>query len=210
MTSQQTIRVHTTGVYAGKTVTLGGHRFVNGVAEFTGSQEELQPLLRKLARGWQAYPEGSEELAALQEQGNGERGTDHTASQPRPDESVQRDGESRQQGSVQESEHVGGEHAEAQAGDTGGVSGGHGHSNSGLSEQHSSESGAESSVNPQLARIVYDLDPDNDNHWTQTGKPALSAVTEGYGSGDVTRSDVNKAAPGWNRDKAREYAVSQL
>lgn len=216
MTQQQkTVRVYTTGPLYGKNVVLGGRKFVNGVATVSGTQEQLAPVLRKLARGWQAYPEGSAELKAMLGDTDGKRGQVQAASEQGSAESFRGDGESRKQGAGSESEQVGGEHVERDERASGVLSSGNGHLDSGIPEQHSGGSAEEQpdpedSVNPQLARVVYNLDPDNDSHWTQTGKPALNAITEGYGAGDVTRSDVNRSAPGWNREKARQAALSNL
>jgi len=215
---QQKVRVFTTGRYQGKSVVLGGHRFDQGVATFVGTEDQLQPVLRKLARGWQAYPEGSAELRALYQHGSGgghgERGDVQAAQGKRNSEPVLGDGQSGQQGAEEQAGSAGVGYAQADARQGRVLSGGDGHGDAGLPEQHSNGSegrpDSSESVNPQLARVVRNLDPDNDQHWTKSGKPSLAAVTEGYGSGDVTRSDINRAAPGWDRDTARQKALEDI
>lgn len=61
------------GHFAGKTVALGGHQFVEGVFEFGASPEGVMPSDQEkqrkanlLAKMYQAYPEGSAELEAAQ------------------------------------------------------------------------------------------------------------------------------------------------
>jgi hypothetical protein len=50
------------------------------------------------------------------------------------------------------------------------------------------------------------LDPTNDSHWVMTGaqvgKPKLAVVEEAYGRAGLTRSDLEDALPGYNREVA--------
>ena len=58
-----------------------------------------------------------------------------------------------------------------------------------------------------LARIrgaLEKLDPDNDDHWTKAGDPAMDAVEEILGDKSITRDDVKAADPGFNRTLAAE------
>lgn len=57
--------------------------------------------------------------------------------------------------------------------------------------------------NERLAAALRQLDPENDEHWTKIGKPAMSALEQFYGSSDITRADVEAAIPDFNRDVAR-------
>lgn len=59
-------------------------------------------------------------------------------------------------------------------------------------------------ANERLLAAIKELDPTDDNHWTQQGKPALSAIGSFYGSTDFTRADVDAAAPGYDRDAATQ------
>ena len=62
------------------------------------------------------------------------------------------------------------------------------------------EDPAEAATADLLAAINL-LDPTNDDHWTQSGAPAIAAIEEIYGN-DTTRSEVNEVAPGYDRDAA--------
>ncbi len=54
-------------------------------------------------------------------------------------------------------------------------------------------------VNEKLKRAVLGLDPKNDTHWTQSGKPSMDAVEKSYGSAGITRADIDAVAPGFRR-----------
>lgn len=58
--------------------------------------------------------------------------------------------------------------------------------------------------NERLRDAILQLAADNDEHWTGTGKPRMDAVEKIYGSSDITRQQVEAAAPGFDRDAARK------
>ena len=70
-------------------------------------------------------------------------------------------------------------------------------------ETKTTEKVDEGEVNEKLLAAVLSLDPDNDAHWTQDGKPAIAAVVESYGSNDVKRADINLVVPDYDREAAR-------
>lgn len=57
-------------------------------------------------------------------------------------------------------------------------------------------------VNTKLVKAIKKLDPKDDSHWTSAGLPAMVAVEGFYGSADITRADVEAAAPGFTRASA--------
>jgi len=57
-----------------------------------------------------------------------------------------------------------------------------------------------------LADVLLELDPEEDEHWTQAGLPAMDAVEARLGQ-NCTRADVSAAIPGFDRDKALAEAV---
>lgn len=57
--------------------------------------------------------------------------------------------------------------------------------------------------NERLATALGQLDPENDEHWTKIGKPAMAALEQFYGSTDFTRADVEAAIPDFDREAAR-------
>ncbi len=50
---------------------------------------------------------------------------------------------------------------------------------------------------------VRALDPANDDHWTQAGLPAMRAVEQSVGNRGVSREDINRLMPGYERPQAR-------
>lgn len=64
-------------------------------------------------------------------------------------------------------------------------------------------------ANNKLLEAVKKLDPENDEHWTKIGKPAVEAVEKFYGSTDIARKDIEGAAPGYDREAARAAAAQQ-
>lgn len=63
-------------------------------------------------------------------------------------------------------------------------------------------------VNQKLLEAVHALDPENDEHWTKNGSPAMAAVEGFYGSADITRGDIDTVAPGYNREAALEKKIA--
>lgn len=47
----------------------------------------------------------------------------------------------------------------------------------------------------KLAKALAQLDADNDEHWTQDGKPAISVVAELSGVSDIKRKDLESLFP---------------
>jgi len=170
------------GANAGKTVALGGRQFTDGSHTATGPEEELKCLGRFLARAYQAFPEGSEELTKAQEALNG-------GDQVQADGSVQDGQEGVRGGPGSDTEGAeetpdGGSDAGAETGEAG--------------PDDATGNGARS-----LAEAVQALDPENDDHWTNGGQPKVDAVASQLGRTDVTRAQVEAAAPGYNREVAR-------
>lgn len=58
-----------------------------------------------------------------------------------------------------------------------------------------------------LAEVIQSLNPDTDDHWTKLNIPSMEAVEKAFGK-NVTRAEVEAAAPGFNRDAARALRAS--
>lgn len=58
--------------------------------------------------------------------------------------------------------------------------------------------------NERLRAAVLGLDANDDDAWTNSGKPAMEAVQKAYGAADVTRAQVEGLCPGYDRVQARE------
>jgi hypothetical protein len=99
--------------------------------------------------------------------------------------------------------------ADVEAGDSGIRPEGNGHEDTGFpkfEEEKDRPQPEEPSVgrDREVLEAVKQLDPNEDSHWTTTGKPMLKVVEDVFGRAGVTRQDVESAAPGYNRDKALE------
>ncbi len=178
-----------TGPLAGKTVNLGKTKvfpFRNGRLIINASTEEIALYGRFLERNWQAYPEGHPKL----EVESGKR-------------NIQADTELNEQHAVLGRVQPSGEGTQAseQASDKRPRSTAPDGGSPGVLPDRD---GHTAELNERLLKAVRKLDPENDAHWTQDGKPAMSAVERLYGSGDVTRAVVDEVAPGYNRKSAKE------
>lgn len=61
-----------------------------------------------------------------------------------------------------------------------------------------------------IAAAVMQLDPTNDNHWTEDGLPRIDTVKFLSGDSTVTRASINEAVPGLTRANAKPpQAVQQ-
>ena len=64
---------------------------------------------------------------------------------------------------------------------------------------------------PTIKAAIMSLDPEVNVHWIATGarkgKPRPMAVKLAYGTAGVTRRSIERAAPGYNRDRAYEAAM---
>jgi len=190
-----------TGALAGRTIRLGSqpYAFEKGRLTVTAPAEEVALHARFLERNWQAYPEGH---PALKEVPDGQRDLQEN---PKPDGQQPLHGDVQPNGSGLEAGEpapVGGGSDEAEAGQAGGVSDGNGQPE-GVTEP-AKEPTVE--LNTKLQKSVLALDPADETHWTKDGKPAMTAVEKLYGSAGITRADVEAAAPGYNREKAKAAA----
>lgn len=184
---------HLTGIHAGKTIRLGKYQFTDGKCQLSCPAHEMALHTRSLERNWAAYPDGHPNLSN-QDNGNGTSEVPPGSTVPAGDGNVQ--------GPVQPDGPAAGEAATGGGDDAGATP-------SPTGDQAAGAGGPEASVTPvntKLQKAVMSLDPNNDEHWTQDGKPAISAVQTAYGSADVTRADVTAVAPDFNRTAAAKPA----
>lgn len=183
-----------TGHYAGRTVKLNGSQFVNGEMTLSGDMKSMDGLVAYF-RTYNAYLSGSEELAAAQardkENGNG---TDKVLE-------------------GQAGANSGGVQPNSASTSDAGSQGADGTSASG----QGSEAGGDGSqaghvattaeiTDPNLLKVrdaIKSLDPMADEHWTAAGLPSVSAIATASGVPTVTRKDIEKVMPGYNRDAAK-------
>ncbi len=209
---------HLFGGYKGRTMTINGHVFRNGVARLAISSEALGACAKVLtsygayARGTQEYLDAEEKEKAADAVNDILKASDVGSNDP----------------VRSEVRPVGAQPTppptDASAGDTDPqwASGpdsdpaGHGHQHAGVpqfpEDKDFQPSEPSSSVNVSIKAAVLKLDPEVDDHWVQTGAakglPKLNAVEQAYGKANLTRQDVDAAAPSFNRDRAYETALA--
>lgn len=185
------------GHFAGKTVTLRGYRFFEGKMRLTGAEEEVAGLAKYLRKSYQAFPEGSRELAEAQARIEGvtEDGKCDTDSRTGNGADNNLQGEVQQVGSGPEAPLAddgpgADDSAEGQAGS---VPNGDGHLDAGIPV-------APGTGEPsRLRQALKKLDHNNDEHWSKEGVPRMDAIQDFYGSANVSRKAVEAHAPGFLR-----------
>lgn len=60
---------------------------------------------------------------------------------------------------------------------------------------------------PDIAAALLKLDPENDEHWTQGGKPSVDVVRELLGDDEIKRGNIDDVDPDFDREKALEIAT---
>lgn len=194
-------RFHLVGPLAGKSIVLNGVPFRDGVHEFRGPSDHADNLAVYLERTYNAHPEGEALDAAhahyeklLEEQNAASRPADDT----RANVPVRKS-----QGTAVDQRANGG----AETGSTGHPSTAQDGPSTApkVIEQEFIEKGAEPpalGASEKLMAALKHLDPENDEHWTQMGLPALATLGEFTGMAGIKRADVEAAAPGFTREIA--------
>ncbi len=200
-----------TGQRRGQTILLNGHAFVRGVAHVLASPESFNAFLTLMGRSYQAYPDGSAELAAANERDrtNGllrDIQTDSTPVDGAP-APVQGAGD-HSAGPLSDSRALlGSEHASGEAGSSGLVPGGPGHADAGLGERVEHESDSESvALMRGIQQAIQKLDPLANEQWTEDGLPSVDYVAEAVKNQAVTREMIDAAAPRFDRQSAADLS----
>ena len=191
-----------TGIHAGKTIRLGSHSFVNGKRIIEGQPHELDSAVKMLERSWQAFPQGSDELARAQARDQKAKGTNGILDQS------QKVGEPGNPDGLRD--HVDGsagplqdlhaadsgrrDPAEPADGSSGAIPGGSGPQDSGL---HAGQI-------KQIKDALAALDPAVDAQWTPEGLPTVEAVVSITGDQGTTRAMITAVAPDYTRAVAEE------
>jgi hypothetical protein len=188
-----------TGANAGKTMKISHVQFTNGSGDWPGQLDKIGGLIKYLAT-FNAYPAGSKELEAAQkrdkESANGPsailRGPGRS-----PESGLQADesssGETGGQGAVAVEVPSEGSEADGGGASTGRV-----------------DSQSQDPKVMKVADAVKMLSPDVAENWTDDGLPMVSIVAESSGVIEVTRKDIELAAPGWTRSKALAEMAADL
>jgi len=190
------------GANKGKTMNIGTHEFFSGRCLVQTSAESMGHIANYL-KSYSAFPKGSPEYdeAIKKEEENGIRSeVDKSDGQGTPEEVPSTDESSGEGASTEEADDSPSD-ADTPQGEEGVRTEGDGHEDSGIPNQPvQPDTGL---LDVELKRAVMALDPDNNAHWTADGLPHLTIIEEAYGSTGITRQDVEIAAPGWNREKAK-------
>lgn len=186
------IELHLVGAYEGQTRILKRRQFVNGVLAFTVPKlDAVEGMITFYQRSYQVK-------VVI----NGVLQNDPSA-QPGNPESVQ--GGDGSPGATPSPEA-----ATGGAGDAGTGAGAPGVRANGEGGSGATApgvgAGAEAPAKPHagLKDALTRLDLDNDDHWTQTGEPAISAVAEISGIAGLKRADIKDAAPNLTREALRD------
>ena len=187
------------GAYAGKNITLLGYRFFEGKIRLTGAESEVAGVMNVLGKCYQAYPEGSERLAAAQAHCAGDEngkcdtdaGTEHGA-----DNNLQSQVQQVRRGVEEVSADDGAGAGTVEEGDAGSVSDRDGHEDAGIPVAPGTDQSS------RVREALSKLDHNNDEHWAKDGKPRMDAVQDFYGSADVSRAAVDALAPGFMRGES--------
>ena len=170
-----------TGARAGLTVKLGMHQFTDGKTALRGSAPDIEALSHWMAINYAAYPEGSQELEAI----NGQCDLPALAKQDAEHavlDRVQPGGEGtppQEAGDVQPADGA------VEGPSDGPVPEGDGHEDSGLR---------------RLQEALNQLDVMDDGHWVADGRPAVAAVEHFLGY-KTTRSAIAAVAPDFSRER---------
>lgn len=196
------------GYYAGATMDINGHIFVNGSCAILVQPENLGFLVnyfRKYGGFLKGTPEYDEAFAE-QEKRNGDRVEAKPSTGNRSPEEVQSNAGPTGGGAAEAESILSPGHANSEEGDASIRSKGNGHEDPGLPVEPEVKDKGEPAfpVNMRLRKAVMALDSQKPMHWTAAGLPAMLAVEQAYGDTGFTRADVNAAAPDWDREKAAE------
>jgi len=173
-----------TGGRAGQTCRLnhGRFQFTDGQLVLRGDGEQVAALMKILADQYQAFEKGSDELEAAT---NGEHNLSTTSEQPNPEPPLLGGDQS------------GGTRPSTEEALDGSGSDGTDEGPTGI---HSEGPGHE---DPRMDRIrvaLAKLDHGKDADWTTEGLPKVKVVARKARLKDITRRDIDKAAPGLQRE----------
>ena len=171
------------GSMAGKTITLNGVKFKNGLCVLPDSQlsnlmNAYGGLIQYFSKCYQAemveVKHDQPKEASAEPESDGDRSV---GSEPSETQAVH-----------------GGADAGIEATGSRSLPSGDGHQDSRLSD-----SAKWTARQRRIASAVESLDPDNDEHWTQPGLPRVDAVEQIMGDSSVTRQEITAVAPEFYR-----------
>jgi len=195
---EKAMRVQTTFIFVGprggQTRQVGNFSFVSGVCTVTHNTGE-EANLSKWFKDYGAYRLGSPDCAAAIERFGVPANVPQAQAAviARPGSAVASDSRS----------DLAGKHSGAADGQ------GHDPASSGSAPRAADWSGQERPTTPlSLREAVERLDPNDDSVWTTAGLPRVDVIQARSNHNALTRREVERASPGWTRDKAREQAMA--
>ncbi len=207
MTQLLRYEFHLFGPRKGQDIMVNGHVFVKGVCHMVLDNSHAGPLMRGLSF-YGAYAKGT---PAYEEAERAENGIptsiapgDEQPSEPAIPSFNESAGGATPKEDAPSSEGT----TDPDGGQDGDSSSGDGHEHSGFRrfEEESDRiepKEPEGTVNAKVREAILSLDPNNKDHWTKAGIPALLAVEEAVGRAGTTRQDVESAARGYTREVAQ-------
>jgi len=212
MAAPKTYKLILTGWYTGKNAKLNGYDFINGACTLIGTSEGIQGAVTYFGKTYQAFLEGSDELAVAQARdaankagNNGKRDLSEGPGDGVVQGEVQPDG----RGPTETPAEIDSGDDDVEGGDTVDIPAGDGHEDTGVpgpqeSGPHGGQTDTLSGSDHKLQQVIYSLDADEDDHWTALGLPKMAVIELAMGSTGFTRKDIERCAPGYDRDAARE------
>jgi hypothetical protein len=188
---------------------IGNRQFVNGSYDLAGDMSKLGDLFKYFA-SFNAFYEGSDEYKAAKLRDAKMKGwSNDSGSILKGDE-----GSAEGEGGTNITSTIKTPNAEGFAGNAPDLGASVASANDGLGTTPGSGVSDQPQMDLKLIKVkkaALSLDPANDAHWTGQGKPAVIAVEEAFGSGGITRSDIEAAmGVNWNRQTAMDDSLKDL
>lgn len=184
-----------TGAFAGQSVKLNNRDFIRGRLRLDGPMSGYENLVSYFSSAYNAFLEGSEELAKAQERDR--LNATGSVESSGPGQSV---GEAGAVGGSPEGVSSGSgpvDPAPSQDSVVGRAEG-----DASPTVPHDAATSFTDAKTAKLKAVLKSLDPSNDEHWTEAGLPAILAIEAAYGGTGITRKDVAAVLPNWNRQSA--------
>lgn len=178
------------GPYAGQTIHVNGHEFIDGRYEFVGDDKAVV-VIKKIFAHYGAFTEEDAEVELRRQDEALQAERDEAERKALAELGRELDGgnlNTLQQGASTEAPVAGAS--------TSGVT---------LESMLGSDTNDGKPVapaKPSLGEVIGTLDPENDAHWTSNNLPSLDHLSEATGA-KVSRGEVEAIAEGYTRAKAR-------
>lgn len=190
-----------TGPHAGRDITLGNYRFIQGRTVVFYPASQCSGIIKYMSRCYQAFPEGSPELAAALGRSVDGQSEPEAAQVPGSAGEIPGDVQSTGGGPPSGATEDGGRDDAGRSGDPGIHSVGEERPSAETAERREAsvptpQAQSESKVREALSM----LDHGNDELWTRDGRPTVAAVATFAGQ-SVKRSTIEAVDPNFRRNQ---------